>query len=210
MGDLRPKLVGGLHGSCDECERRWEPTDGLPSARYDNFVLRAKAQALVDIARGGLSLRAAAHEVRMAVIERRTGRRPPSHTVKRDGRMARDWVSQYADIIAGRYLPTEWPRLITVDSFDVRVTAFDAKGNPLKKGKHLYSVFAAVGYGPGNHRGQLWHVAAFAAERAGVPRALPAARRAARGRRCDGAWAIRNAAAWAFPKAEVYLCAWHL
>src|SRR4051794_40270973 len=165
MGDLRPKLVGGLQGTCDECERRWEPTDGLPSAHYDNFVLRAKAQALVDIARGGLSLRAAAHEVRMAVIERRTGRRPPSHTVKRDGRMARDWVlSQYADIIAGRYLPTEWPRLITVDSFDVRVTAFDAKGNPLKKGKHLYSVFAAVGYGPGNHRGQLWHVAAFAGE----------------------------------------------
>jgi hypothetical protein len=211
MGDLRPKLVGGLHGSCDECERRWEPTDGLPSARYDNFVLRAKAQALVDIARGGLSLRAAAHEVRMAVIERRTGRRPPSHTVKRDGRMARDWVSQYADIIAGRYLPTEWPRLITVDSFDVRVTAFDAKGNPLKKGKHLYSVFAAVGYGPGNHRGQLWHVAAFAGESerefreffrqlGGQPEVVV----------CDGSWAIRNAAAWAFPKAEVYPCAWHL
>ncbi len=63
MGDLRPKLVGGLHGSCDECERQWEPTDGLPSAHYDNFVLRAKAQALVSIAQGSLTLRGAAHEV---------------------------------------------------------------------------------------------------------------------------------------------------
>jgi hypothetical protein len=211
MADLRPKLVGGLHGSCDECERRWEPTDGLASAHYDNFVLRAKAQALVDVARGSLSLRGAAHEVRMAVIERRTGRRPLSHTVTRDGRLARDWVPHYTDIIAERYLPQRWPRLITVDSFDVRITTFDARGNPLKKGKHLYSVLAAVGYGPGNHRGQLWHVAAFAGESeaefreffrqlGGQPEVVV----------CDGSRAIRNAAAWAFPKAEVYPCAWHL
>lgn len=26
---------------------------------------------------------------------------------------------------------------------------------------------------------------------------------------CDGSWAIRNAAAWAFPKANIYPCAWH-
>lgn len=93
----------------------------------------------------------------------------------------------------------------------MRVTAFDAKGNPLKKGKHLYSVFAAVGYGPGNHRGQLWHVAAFAGESerefreffrqlGGQPEVVV----------CDGSWAIRNAAAWAFAKAEVYPCAWHV
>src|SRR4051794_25611324 len=136
MGDLRPKLVGGLQGTCDECERRWEPTDGLPSAHYDNFVLQAKAQAPVDIARGGLSLRAAAHEVRMAVIERRTGRRPPSHTVERDGRMAREIGCRSTRTWSpGRYLPTERPRLITVDSFDVRVTAFDAKGQPTEEGQ---------------------------------------------------------------------------
>jgi hypothetical protein len=118
-------------------------------------VPRAKAQALVSIAQGSLSLRGAAHEVRMATIEHRTGRRPLAHTVSRDGRLARDWVTQYTDIIAEHYLPKRCPRLITVDSFDVRVTTFDAQGNPLKKGKHLYSVLAAVGYGPRNHRGRV-------------------------------------------------------
>jgi hypothetical protein len=126
LTDLRPKLVGGLHGSCDECERRWGPTDGLVSGHYDNFVLRAKAQALVSVAQGSLSLRGAAHEVRMATIERRTGHRPAAYSVSRDGRLARDWVPQYTDIIAEQYLPKQWPQLITVDSFDVRVRSFDS------------------------------------------------------------------------------------
>ncbi|MGH3494644.1 MAG: hypothetical protein ACRDQ1_15615 [Sciscionella sp.] len=211
LSDLRVKLVGGLHGSCDECERRWGPTDGLVSAHYDNFVLRAKAQALVSIAQGSLSLRGAAHEVRVAAIERRRGRRPAACSVSRDGRLARDWVPQYTDIVAEHYLPTHWPRLITVDSFDVRVKTFDAQGNPVQKGKDLYSVLAAVGYGPSNHRGQLWHVAAFAGE---SEREFREFFRQLEGQPeivvCDGSWAIRNAAAWAFPNAEVYPCAWHL
>lgn len=93
----------------------------------------------------------------------------------------------------------------------MRVTAFGRERDPLKKGNHLYSVFAAVGYGPGNHRGQLWHVAAFAGESerefreffrqlGGQPEVVV----------CHGSCAIRNAAAWAFPKAEVNPCAWHL
>jgi hypothetical protein len=27
---LTVKLVGGLRGDCDECERPWQPTDGMP------------------------------------------------------------------------------------------------------------------------------------------------------------------------------------
>jgi hypothetical protein len=54
---LRVKLVGGLTGCCEECE----PTDGLPSADFDKFVLRAKAAALVQVAHGASSLRGAAH-----------------------------------------------------------------------------------------------------------------------------------------------------
>lgn len=133
LSNLRAKLVGGLHGSCDECEWRWGPTDGLVSAHYDNFVLRAKAQALVSIAQGSLSLRGAAHEVRVATIERRTGRRPAAYSVSRDGRLARDWVPQYTDISAEHYLPTHWPKLITVDSFDVRLS--DTQGRPSPEGQ---------------------------------------------------------------------------
>ena len=211
VSELRPKLVGGRHGACDECERTWEPTDGLPSASYDKFVLRAKAATLVRIGEGGLSLRGAATEARRLAVELRTGHRPLFGRVSRDGRLTRDWVSQYAEIIAGRYLPERWPHAIVVDSFDVRLPTFDPAGNPLKKGKHLYSIFAAVGYEKGTRRGQLWHVAAFPGESeaefreffrqlGGQPEVVV----------CDGSWAIRNAAAWAFPKAQVFPCAWHL
>ncbi len=48
----------------------------------------------------------------MAAVERRTGHRPLAHTISRDGRLARDWVPQYTDIIARQYLPKRWPRLV--------------------------------------------------------------------------------------------------
>jgi hypothetical protein len=210
QADLRVKLVGGRHGSCDECERHWEPTDGLPSASYDKFVLRAKAETLVRVAEGGLTLRGAATEARRLAIELRTGQRPQPWRVSRDGRLGRDWVSQYGELIASHYLPTRWPKAIAVDSFDVRVPGFDPHGNPLRKGRYLYTVIAAVGYSAGSYRGQLWHAAAFPGESereyrdffrefGGQPEIVV----------CDGSWAIRNAAAWAFPQAQVFPCAWH-
>lgn len=208
---LRSKLLGGRLGSCDECERPWQPTDGLPNGNYDKFVLRTKADALVRIGEGGLSLRQAAQLVRVSAVEQRTGRWPLPWQVSRDGRLARDWVSQYTRIIAAHYLPTSWPHAIAVDSFDVRARAFDKHGNPLRKGRHLYSVFLAVGYEQKAHRGSLWHIAAFKGESerewreffrqlSGQPNTVL----------CDGSWAIKNAAAWAFPSAAVYPCAWHI
>jgi hypothetical protein len=49
---LPRKALGGVHGTCTECEREWAPGEGLPSARTDRFSLREKAEALVDMARG--------------------------------------------------------------------------------------------------------------------------------------------------------------
>jgi hypothetical protein len=204
------KLVGGVHAGCDECEREWTATDGMPSASYDKFVLRAKAEMLLGVAHG-LSIRGAANGARMAAVERRTGRRPLPWSVSRDGRLGRDWVSRYTGLLADALLPKRWPETIVVDSFDVRIPTFDADGFPLKKGRYLYSVFLAVGYPRGNRRGAPWLAAAFAGESErewreffrllpGKPTSIV----------CDGSWAIRNAAAWAFPKATVYPCAWHL
>jgi hypothetical protein len=104
------------------------------------------------VAHGALSLRGAAHEARMATIERRTGRRPLPGRVSLDGRMAGDWVPQYTGILATRSLPIDWPQAMSVDSFDVRVKVLDAHGKPLKKGKFLYSVFGAYGYEAGSRR----------------------------------------------------------
>ncbi len=50
--ELSVRLVGGLEGACDHCERPWGPTDGLPQAVGDRFVLRQKAETLVALGRG--------------------------------------------------------------------------------------------------------------------------------------------------------------
>jgi hypothetical protein len=212
LADLRPKLLGGVqHGSCDECERAWEPTDGLPSADYDKFVLREKARALVKVAEGA-SYKKAARGVRLRT-ERRRGLNPQPEAVSKDWRMAGDWVAQYADIIAERYLPAEWPMAIAVDSFDVRVPALKPDGTPLQKGKYAYSVLGAVGYPDYRRAGRLWRLSAYDRENEWAFREFF---RELEGRRdvdvvvCDGSRAIRNAAAWAFPNARIYPCVWHL
>jgi hypothetical protein len=161
---LRVKLVGGRHGACDECERTWQAEEGLPSGDYDKFILRAKAKALVDVAHGALSMRGAAHEVRVAEIERHTGRRPAPAAVSRDGRMAPRLGAAIHKIIADPTLPTEWPRAIAVDSSDVRVKGFKADGTPRQKGRFLYSVFGAAGYERFYGRGSLWHLPAMRGE----------------------------------------------
>lgn len=208
---MRVKLVGGRTGACDECERTWHSEEGLPSADYDKFILRAKAKALVDVAYGSLSMRGAAHEVRIAEVERRTGSRPMPGAVSRDGRMARDWVPQYTEILAEKLLPTEWPRAIAVDSFDVRVKGWKADGTPKQKGRFLYSVFGAAGYQRFYGHGQLWHLRAMRGESERdwreFFRSLPGSPEVVI---CDGSVAIRKAAEWAFPRARIYPCTWHL
>ena len=65
-------------------------------------------------------------------------------------------------------------------------------------------MFGAYGYEAGSRSGQLWHLAAFPGESehywreflrqlGGAPDVVV----------CDGSWAVRNAAAWAFPKARI-------
>lgn len=50
--ELSTRLLGGIEGACDYCERPWEPTDGLPQAVRDRFVLRHKVEALVALGKG--------------------------------------------------------------------------------------------------------------------------------------------------------------
>jgi hypothetical protein len=45
--ELSIRLVGELEGVCEQCERPWEPTDGLPQAVRDRYVLRHKIEALL-------------------------------------------------------------------------------------------------------------------------------------------------------------------
>lgn len=161
---MRSKLTGGPEsGCCDECERNWaDGTDGMPSADHDNYILREKVRTLIRLAQGS-SYRAAGHTARLRVMVQR-GEDPLPRRASRDWRMAGDWVPQYTDIIANELLPTKWPRMIAVDSFDVRVTAFKEDGTPKQKGELLYSVFGAVGYEHFGQPGTLWHLRAFSRE----------------------------------------------
>jgi hypothetical protein len=208
--ELRQKLVGGpQHGSCDECEREWQPIDGMPNADYDKFVLREKARTLVRVSEG-MSYKTAGAQVRRRMARRR-------HVLGSgsiDGRMVRDWVGQHAEIIAGEYLPSEWPEAIAVDSFDVRIRGWKPSGAVLKKGLGLYYVIGAAGYGPSfGQSGKLWHLAASARQNEQAYRDFfcsLAGRRNVHVVVCDGAPEVKSAAQWAFPNAEVYPCIWHL
>lgn len=139
-----------------ECEREWEATDGMPAGTRDRFTLRDKAAALVRLAEGA-SFRGASEFVR-----RRAGyhrRRRGALLTSRDGRLARDWVSQYAPILADRYLPRRWPRTLVLDKLPVHVR--DTRSNtPKPSGRASFFILAALSYvGKGrNRRAVLWRV----------------------------------------------------
>jgi hypothetical protein len=189
--------------------------DGFLLGDHHKFLLAEKAQLLIAVAQGGMSMRAASIALRAAVFERRERRAPSGKEISSDGRLGRDWVAQYADMLAHRYLPTRWPHSILVASSDVHLkngpgtvatpVPYWSRGVALG-GRHYYSIFAAVGFGPGSEQGQVWSLAAFpkrdefAAREfftglAGQPEIVV----------CDDAWALASAASGCFPGARVYL-----
>ncbi len=117
--ELSSKLVGGREGCCIECEREWHETEGMPTGTHDWFTLRDKAAALVRLAQGASFRDASEFVRRRAGYARRRG--GGALIASRDGRLARDWVSQYTPIIAERYLPRRWPRRLVLDKLPVHV-----------------------------------------------------------------------------------------
>ncbi len=103
--ELSIRLVGGLEGVCEQCERPWEPTDGLPQAVRDRYVLRHKIEALLAMGRGESYRQAGWNARRTAQRPTRPGR---TRSFSADSRMTGDWVGQYAEILAGALLPDRW------------------------------------------------------------------------------------------------------
>jgi hypothetical protein len=202
--ELSSRLVGGAHGHCEECQRPWEATDGMPQATGDRFILAEKARALVSMGQGA-SYRSA------ALGARRQARHQDSNRWHSgDWRMGGDWVAQYAPIVAEPHLPTRWPTAIAVDELDVRVKLKRADGSAVQRGAHRYSILAVVGYEPGRP-GRLWRL--HAAPDGGVgdwknlfslldgqPEIVV----------FDQALAASAAVAQMWPDTRRYLCCWHL
>lgn len=216
-GELSVQLVGGDEGACRHCERDWAEGEGMPQGTGDWFIFKQKAEALVHLAEGGAwSLRRAGQQARRRAGRQARRARRGAVRYSRNGRMAGDWVPQYAPVIVDAMrergvLPTHWPQTITADSFDVRVKALRPNGRPLQGGRSIYHVFVAVGYPEGQKGGRLWHVAAFPKnnERCwaeffgqlhGEPEVLVADRDAN----------LRRGAERAFLNTQYFPCTWHL
>ncbi|MBA3400400.1 MAG: hypothetical protein H0U05_00275 [Actinobacteria bacterium] len=206
--ELSTRLVGGAEGACDHCERPWGPTDGLPQAVRDRFVLRHKAETLVALGRG-MSYRQAAWEARRnAGHPTRAG---ASRSFSDDRRMTGDWVGQHAEIVAAPLLPDRWPKIVAIDELEVRLLRFRPDGTRVQRGGEAYTVMGVVGYEDEHSKGRLWRLAARAghakADWASVFAELPGKPEIVV---CDGASEGRNAAEARWRGVEVLRCAWHL
>jgi hypothetical protein len=189
----------------------WLREDGLLAGDHDKFILGEKAQLLLEVAQCNLSMRGASIALRIAVFERRQGRLPEGSEISRDGRLGRDWVGQYSDILARRLLPGRWPHTVVVGSSTVRLKPANGGTATGAVGRRYYSLLAAVGWPPGSDSGQLWALAAFPkhdefAARdfflalAGRPEVVV----------WEGDRGIGDAAARCFPGAQVYPSTSHL
>ena len=205
--ELPVRLVGGLEGACELCERPWGPTGGLAPAVRDRFVLRHKVEALVAMGRGESYRQAAWNARRTAERPTRPGR---TRSFSDDRRMTGDWVGQYAEILAAALLPDRWPEAVAVDAFDVRTIRFREDGTRVQRGGDAYTVLGVVGYESADSPGRLWRLAArpsggeadwasVFAELPGAPEILIS----------DGAWGARNAALTRWEGIRCYGCAWH-
>lgn len=204
--ELSSKRIGGLTGCCLECERAWGETDGMPTGTRDRFTLRDKAATLIRLAEGASFREASEFARRRAGYSRHT--RTGAVIASRDGRLARDWVSQYAPILAAHYLPAAWPDTLVLDKLPVHVR--DTSSNrPRQSGRATFFVLAALC--PTGQRPTLWRVGIstranqlawerFLRQLPGAPTFVTA----------DRDQAMLNAIAAVWPEAKVYPCAHHL
>lgn len=203
--ELSTKLVGGKSGCCQECDRSWAATDGMPMGTGDRFTLRDKAATLVRLAQGSSYRKASEFARTRGGYARRKG---GVLVASEDGRLARDWVSQYAPLLADRFVPRRWPRVLVLDKLPVHTKS--REGNlPRPSGTTQFYIFAALSYV--NKRSTVWRYAAsrgakqpdwlaFFRSREGAPEQVV----------CDGEAALMAAAHEAWPNARVYRCTAHL
>lgn len=204
--ELSSKLVGGREGCCPECEREWGETEGMPTGTGDRYTLREKAATLVLLAQG-MSFRAASEAARRQSGHLRR-RRARFAVASRDGRLARDWVSQYTPILADHYLPKRWPRTLVLDKLPVHVRDWSSN-TPRPSGRGSFFVLAALSYVGDN--AVLWRISVSdTADHTGWERLFAQLPGEPTFITCDRDSAMLNAIAATWPNAKVYPCAHHL
>jgi hypothetical protein len=202
---------------CMECGRHWRPGEGMLTAVGDRFSLREKAAALIRLSEGesyrsaGAGIRGRANFLRPGP----SGEFQPSP----DGRLTRDWVSHYTDLLADEYLPEAWPEVLVLDHVPFHVKAKRPDGRPLQSGRLTFVVLAALSYGTGTvrdagavgRRPLLWRLRAEdGAGRVQWTRLLQSLPGRPRYVVCDRHRSLILAIRAVWPGMKIYPCAYHL
>lgn len=197
-------------GSCPECQRAWGPGEGLPTVRDHGYTVRDIAATLMRLAEGH-SYRGAGQAARRRSAHHNGG--------SNDGRIARDWVSQYAPVLAAGKVPTEWPEVLVVDKLTFKRRSYTPAGQPIRGGTVAFHVFAALSYGDGSveeaekvgRRPRMWRMASDTEATANAwVRFFDALPGAPEYVVCDRDTALAPAIRRKWPDADIFPCTWHL
>jgi hypothetical protein len=108
-------------GACPTCQRRYARHEGVTTGRGFVFGHQEIARLFLRVGEG-MSLRAASRELRGSVFRGRRPRRmgPSGPTVpdepSRQANLAVNYLDAFAPAVIGALHPTEWPRVVILDS----------------------------------------------------------------------------------------------
>jgi hypothetical protein len=172
---------------CDTCESHLETYQGPPTPTRFDFTVRQAATALDEVARGE-SYTSAGVAAWASVGRRVRGK-------QRANQLVANWVETLTPIVTAPFAETSWPETIVCDS-----TNYQYYDKDLERNQQAFAILAVWGYEAGSKNGRLWALhathearrrdwARLFAQLPGVPDLVV----------CDGAAAIANGAADAWP-----------
>jgi Transposase, Mutator family len=193
------------HDACEACERPVQLREGPHAARHYQFVARGIAEALQAVG-AGASYRQAALVARERAGRLRTDPETGELRMTRHGQLVADWVEVFAPVVFGPRRPSAWPAAGSLLLDDL---PFSVRDPDTGRFRIAFRVFCAAGFERG--RPKLWRVEVFPdASQANWEAFLRALEGAPPRVVCDNHSGLNGAVRAAFPRAELYLCEWHL
>ena len=193
------------HDACEACERPVHLHEGPHAARHYQFVARGIAETLVAVG-AGTTYRQAGLVARERARRLRTDPNTGKARITRHGQLAMDWVEVFAPVVFEAHRPRSWPATGSLLLDDL---PFSVRDPATGRFRIAFKVFCAVGFE--HDRPKLWRIQAFAeATQANWEAFLRGLEGAPERVVCDNHSGLNAAVRAAFPRAELYLCEWHL
>lgn len=193
------------HDACEICERPVGLHEGPHAARHYQFLARGIAEALVAMG-AGASYRQA------ALVARERARRLPvdpdtgETRITRHGQLVADWVEVFAPVVFEPRQPSAWPEASSLLLDDL---PFSVRDPATGRFRIAFRVFCAAGFEAGQPK--LWRLEAHTSKsQADWERFLGSLEGSPPRVVCDNDLGLTTAVRARFPRAELYLCEWHL